>query len=81
MIAKPVRGPATATPGAASVDPYFAPAGRAGFLLADRMLIHLAHLGGARSGAIELSASAILTEINGGEWVQLEAGPHSYERR
>ena len=81
IMARPVRGPATATPGAASVDLYFAPAGRAGLRLGERVLVDLAEAGSGRAAALDVPAAAILTDINGGEWVYVETAPRRYERR
>ncbi len=81
IMARPVRGPATATPGAASVDLYYAPVGRAGVRLGERVLVDLAESGVAGAAALDVPASAILTDINGGEWVYVETAAHTYERR
>lgn len=45
------------------------------------MLVDLPEQGGLGSAALEVPASAILTDINGGEWVYVETAPHQYERR
>ena len=81
IMARPVRGPATATPGAASVDVYYAPAMRAGLRVGERVLVDLPEQTGSGAAAIEVPASAILTDINGGEWVYVETAPRQYERR
>jgi hypothetical protein len=78
--ARPVQGPATATPGAASIDLYYAPAGRAGFRIGERVLVDLAEQGAA-AARLDVPASAILTDINGGEWVYVETAPRTFERR
>jgi hypothetical protein len=80
IMARPVRGPATATPGAASVDLYYAPAGRANFRVGERVLVDLADRN-AVAAALDVPASAILTDINGGEWVYVETAARTYERR
>lgn len=82
IMARPVRGPATATPGAASVDLYYAPAGRANFRVGERVLVDLADQNAvAAATALDVPASAILTDINGGEWVYVETAARTYERR
>lgn len=81
IVARPVRGPATATPGAASVDVYYAPAIGAGLRVGERVLVDLPEQGGSGAAVIEVPASAILTDINGGEWVYVETAPRQYERR
>lgn len=82
IMARPVRGPATATPGASSVDLYYAPAGRANFRVGERVLVDLADRSAAAAATVlDVPASAILTDINGGEWVYVETAPRSYERR
>lgn len=82
IMARPVRGPATATPGAASVDLYYAPAGRANFRVGERVLVDLADRNAvAAATALDVPASAILTDINGGEWVYVETAARTYERR
>ncbi|OYZ15817.1 MAG: hypothetical protein B7Y35_07095 [Sphingomonadales bacterium 28-64-96] len=82
IMARPVRGPATATPGAASVDLYYAPAGRANFRVGERVLVDLADRSAvAAATALDVPASAILTDINGGEWVYVETAARTYERR
>jgi hypothetical protein len=81
IMARPVRGPATATPGAASVDLYFAPAGRAGLRMGERVLVDLGERGSAGAARLEVPASAILTDINGGEWVYVETAARTFERR
>ncbi|WP_416908032.1 MAG: efflux RND transporter periplasmic adaptor subunit [Polymorphobacter sp.] len=81
VAARPVQGPATATPAAASVDLYYAPAARAELLLGERVLVDLAEQGAAGATALDVAASAILTDINGGEWVYVETDRRTYERR
>jgi hypothetical protein len=81
VVARPVQGPATATPGAASVDLYYAPPMRGGFRLGERVLVDLAEQGSAEAVELDVSAAAILTDINGGEWVYVETAPRRYERR
>lgn len=81
ILARPVRGPATATPGAASVDVYYAPAIRANLRVGERVLVDLPEKGGTGVAAFEVPASAILTDINGGEWVYVETAPRQFERR
>ncbi len=81
IMARPVRGPATATPGAASVDVYYAPAMRAGLRVGERVLVDLPEQTGSEAAVIDVPAAAILTDINGGEWVYVETAPHQFERR
>jgi len=81
VAAQPVQGPATATPGAASVDLYYSPAARGSLRLGERVLVDLAELGTAGAAALDVPASAILTDINGGEWVYVETAAGTYERR
>ena len=81
IMARPVRGPATATPGAATVDLYYAPAMRADLRVGERVLVDLAEQTGSGAAALDVPASAILTDINGGEWVYVETAPRQYERR
>jgi len=81
VAARPVQGPATATPGAASVDLYYAPAARGSLRLGERVLVDLAEQGSVGAAALEVPASAILTDINGGEWVYVETAARTYERR
>ncbi len=45
------------------------------------MLVDLPEQGGPGAAAIEVPASAILTDINGGEWVYVETAPRQFERR
>lgn len=82
FTAGPVRGPATAAPGAASVDLYYALAAPAGFRLGQRVLVDLP-IAGRATPAVGLSipVAAILTDVNGGEWVYVETGARAYERR
>lgn len=81
IMARPVRGPATATPGAATVDLYYAPAMRADFRVGERVLVDLPEQTGSGAAALDVPASAILTDINGGEWVYVETAPRQFERR
>ena len=81
IMARPVRGPATATPGAATVDLYYAPAMRADLRVGERVLVDLPEQTGSGAAALDVPASAILTDINGGEWVYVETAPRQYERR
>lgn len=81
IMARPVRGPATATPGAATVDLYYAPAMRADLRVGERVLVDLAEQTGSGAAALDVPASAILTDINGGEWVYVETAPRQFERR
>ncbi len=81
IMARPVRGPATATPGAASVDVYYAPAMRAGLRVGERVLVDLPEQTDSGAAVIDVPASAILTDINGGEWVYVETAPRQFERR
>ncbi|MBX9815389.1 MAG: efflux RND transporter periplasmic adaptor subunit, partial [Sphingomonas sp.] len=81
VSARPVAGPPTATPGAASIDRYFALPRAAGFSLGQRVLVELPLRGGGAEGALSVPASAILTDINGGEWVYVETAPNAFERR
>lgn len=81
IMARPVRGPATAVPGAASVDLYYAPALRAGLRVGERVLVDLPERTGSGAAALDVPASAIVTDINGGEWVYVETAPRQYERR
>lgn len=81
IMARPVRGPATATPGAATVDLYYAPAMRADLRVGERVLVDLPEQTGSGAAALDVPASAILIDINGGEWVYVETAPRQYERR
>ena len=81
VAARPVNGPATATPGAASVDLYYAPVARGGLRLGERVLVDLAEAGPATQTALDVPAAAILIDINGGEWVYVETAPRTFERR
>jgi len=81
IMARPVRGPATATPGAATVDLYYAPGTRADLRLGERVLVDLPEQTGSGADALSVPASAILTDINGGEWVYVETALRQYERR
>lgn len=81
IMARPVRGPATATPGAVTVDLYYAPVMRADLRVGERVLVDLPEQTGSGAAALDVPASAILTDINGGEWVYVETAPRQYERR
>jgi len=54
---------------------------RADLRVGERVLVDLPEQGGLGSAALEVTASAILTDINGGEWVYVETAPRQFERR
>jgi hypothetical protein len=47
----------------------------------ERVLVDLPEQTGSRADTLSVPASAILTDINGGEWVYVETAPRQYERR
>lgn len=79
VTGRPVQAPPSANSTAGSVDLYFAVPGR-GLQLGQRVAVSLVTTAKAAAGST-VPASAIVHDINGGEWVYARLAPRTYERR
>lgn len=79
--AKPVKALPSANAAAGTVDLYYAlDRSENPFQIGQRVAVELPVSGGDAMGAI-VPASAIVSDIYGGEWVYVRTAPLSYERR
>jgi hypothetical protein len=78
--ARPVSGPPSANPAAATVDLYYALDNPAGpFRIGQRVAVAVP--ASTSSNSMWVPASAVLRDIYGGEWVYVATADHTYERR
>ncbi len=77
--ATPVEGPPSASYAGGSVDLYYAVPAAAPLRLGQR--VDVAVPIGARLTGVQVPSTALLLDINGGQWVYVAAGEHAFERR